>query len=639
MNKFQEYAEEEIMKEFQDQHSVSSRDDYSYTFFSETEESERSERSEKLAGLLKALEKEKRANAALEEALKKAQTAKAKDKRALKQERKEKDALAKALRKEQAEKKRLCFEMEHMKAQVADFKKSQKEQQRSKAKLKSTITGMAAELEEDKNVIEKLQKDLEVSSCKQEKEIAERDRVNEALKTLKDRIIEQDDESLEKDNQIQSLHLNVQNLQSNIESKDNMVSSLQQKANQWASDLEEEKTKNCLFRRDYEATVSQQQKEAEELDHLTHENQQLASEKKRLQGELEAAVNERQIHQKDFQEAQEACSKLEKAIKKEKVRFSTAYNKLQIQERELSEKSLALEKSLTAEKFLKLFVKNEKKRYKQLVLSNQARVKPLAIPSNQLREASATSGRLMYDMQTLRMENADVTAKFNVMQTEYDRIRSKLCSLSERHEEMMLKNNDIISENNVTITKLQFMVDGFKEQLSDSKARQAELEEALKQDQKQNLELQQRMYQITSALEKERTRCEKHRVELKEALTKQIETMEEKHKLAVAHQKAHNSYVRLREQQLAESNYQYRHVSDTELRLNQQKTALDESAKALQHLQQEYILLGKRHGDNNSDYCELLKSHSALQIRYERLSYAQGNPRPDFSPPHFTIKI
>lgn len=227
---------------------------------------------------------------------------------------------------------------------------------------------------------------------------------------------------------------------------------------------------------------------------------------------------------------------------------SRQHNKIQIQEKELSEKSLALEKSLIAERFLRLFVKNEKKRYEQVVLVKQAAVEPLAIPSNQLREASATSDRLMYDMQTLKMENADVRAKFNVMETEYDRIRSKLCSLSERHEEMMLKNNDIISENKFTITKLQFMVDGFKEQLSDSKARQAELEDALKQNQKRNPELQQRVDQITSALEKVWTRCERHRVELKEALTKQIETMEEKQKLAVALQKAHDSYARLQEQ-------------------------------------------------------------------------------------------
>ncbi|KAL7391735.1 hypothetical protein ABVT39_013935 [Epinephelus coioides] len=44
--------------------------------------------------------------------------------------------------------------------------------------------------------------------------------------------------------------------------------------------------------------------------------------------------------------------------------------------------------------------------------------------------------------------------------------------------------------------------------------------------------------------------------------------------------KAQDDYCRLQEQQLAESNFQLRHVWDTELRLNQQETALDESTKA-----------------------------------------------------------
>ena len=60
-----------------------------------------------------------------------------------------------------------------MRAQVADLKKSQKEQQRSKAKLKGTITQMTAELESNKNEIEKLKNDLEASSHKHEKQTAE----------------------------------------------------------------------------------------------------------------------------------------------------------------------------------------------------------------------------------------------------------------------------------------------------------------------------------------------------------------------------------------------------------------------------------------------------------------------------------
>lgn len=54
-----------------------------------------------------------------------------------------------------------------------------------------------------------------------------------------------------------------------------------------------------------------------------------------------------------LQEDRESTSRLEEAIKKEKARFLRAYKEIQVQERELSEKTLALEKSLTAEKYLR----------------------------------------------------------------------------------------------------------------------------------------------------------------------------------------------------------------------------------------------------------------------------------------------
>ncbi len=109
-----------------------------------------------------------------------------------------------------------------------------------------------------------------------------------------------------------------------------------------------------------------------------------------------------------------------------------------------------------------------------MVLQKQAAVDPLTILSNQLTEASASSERLRYDMQTLKMENTDIRAKFEAAETEYDRIKSKYRSLSECHEEMMTKKNRIISENQFTISKLQCVVDELKQ--SESKTRQAELE-------------------------------------------------------------------------------------------------------------------------------------------------------------------
>ncbi|KAK1896476.1 Acyl-CoA-binding domain containing protein 5 [Dissostichus eleginoides] len=256
----------------------------------------------------------------------------------------------------------------------------------------------------------------------------------------------------------------------------------------------------------------------------------------------------------------------------------------------------------------------------------QASAGPLSYPTQQLREASA------YDMQTLRMENADIRAKFLVMEREYDRERFELRSLSACHEEMLSRENDSISDNQFTITNLQCIVNEFKAKESKIKMRQADLEEALKQEKTRNSELHHTVDQISSSLEKERTRCEKHRVELQEALKKQITTLEENNKLTLSLQKAQETFPRLQEKQHAETNYNFGNIGDSEFRLREQKYSLDESNKALYHLQQEYTNLGRRHCDINAEYCELLKTHTALQVRHERLSYAKGNPRPDFSP-------
>ncbi|CAB1451176.1 unnamed protein product [Pleuronectes platessa] len=58
-----------------------------------------------------------------------------------------------------------------------------------------------------------------------------------------------------------------------------------------------------------EAAISQQQEYRAKLNKLTSENNHVASENKRLQGDLEDAV---QQHQKD----REACSRLEEQVKK-----------------------------------------------------------------------------------------------------------------------------------------------------------------------------------------------------------------------------------------------------------------------------------------------------------------------------------
>jgi len=444
-----------------------------------------------------------------------------------------------------------------------------------------------------------------------------------SVTAIKERLTEQQEESLKKDKDIESLYSNVLNLQSDIVSKVSIVTSLQERVSKCASDLTEEQTKSSSLQRDYEAAVSQQKKEAEELARLTQGNQQLATENRRLQSELEAALNKRHVEEKKLQGDRAADGRLEEAIKTEEARFSRASKKIKSQEKELSEKTLALEKSLAAEELLKSSLRREKKRFEEMVGKHAG---THSILTQQLREASA------YDMQTLRRENADIRAKFLVLEREHDRERCDFRSLSAGQEEMLSRKNDSISDNQFTITNLECIVNELKAKESKIKMRQADLEEALKQEKTRNSELQLTVDQISSSLDKERSRCEKHRDELQEALKKQITTLEENNKLTLSLQKAQETFPRLQEKQRAETNYNFRDIHDTEFRLREQKDSLDESNKALYHLQQEYTNLGRRHCDINAEYRELLRTHTALQVRHERLSYAQGNPRPDFSP-------
>ncbi|KAE8290559.1 hypothetical protein D5F01_LYC10144 [Larimichthys crocea] len=329
--------------------------------------------------LQEALEREARTKASLEEALKKE---KAQQEEILEQERKE-QALEKTLREAEAEKDDLRAAIDFMKAQVADLVKSQM----SHEKQKHTITAMTAELDESKKLIIELQKDLEASTLQHEKEMAERETVNCAqMKLLKEHLMQQQEKSLEKDNEIQSLNVKLQTLQMTIEAKDKIVSTLREKVERSASDLKEEETKNSELKRDYEAILSQQQKDEEKQKHLIQENQKLISENKRLQTKLEG-----QLLQKEPQEDDEACSRLEEDIPVDKARFLTACKKIQMQKEELAEKTLALEKSLTAEKYLRSSLRKEKKRFDQMVFQKQTSAEPDTFLKNQLREASANS--------------------------------------------------------------------------------------------------------------------------------------------------------------------------------------------------------------------------------------------------------
>ncbi|XP_063747557.1 centrosomal protein of 63 kDa-like [Eleginops maclovinus] len=467
---------------------------------------------------------------------------------------------------------------------------------------------MASDLGEDKILIEKLQIALNENSSQHHREISELIVLNNASVTaIKDIVTQQQEECVRKDKDIESLRSNLLNLQSNIEAKGSIITSLHKSVNQCNSNLKEEQKKSNSLQRDYNAAVSQQKKEAEELARMTQGNQHLASENKRLQNELEAAFTKQHIEENKLQ------GRVEEAIKKEEACFSRASKKIESQEKELSEKTLALEKNLAVEKHLRAALKSEKKRFEKMV-GKQPAAGHLSITSKQLREEFACN------MQTVRRENADIRAKFLVLEGEYDRKTSELGSLSVLHEETLSRKNSIISESQLTITKLQCMVNEFKAKESKSKKGQVDFEESLKQEKMRNSELHQSVDQISSSLEIERTRCEKHRVELKEALTKQIKLLEENYKF------------RIQEKQRAETNSNFRNISDSDLSHSEQKSSLGESNKALYHLQQEYTYLGRRHCDINADYRELLKTHTTLQVRHERLSYAQGNQCLDFSP-------
>ncbi|KAI4798162.1 hypothetical protein KUCAC02_022233 [Chaenocephalus aceratus] len=559
----------------------------------QTEDSHRSEAWETSCVLQEALDEERKARAALEEALMEEKRTTAQQKAALEDEHEEQHTLAKALKFRRVENNSLFDRIKLMDAAL-----KQKEPQRDNTKLKHRIAIMTSEREEHKEVIEKLQRAQHASSSQHQREVSELLVLNAASVTaMRDRLAELQEDSLKKDRRIESLHSGVLKLQSHIASKVSMVTSLQESVSKCASDLKAEQTKSSSVQRDYEAAVSLQKKEAAELAHLTRGNQHLARENRRLQRELEAALNTQHAEEETLQGDGGACRRLEEAMKTEEARFSRASKKIQSQEKALCEKSLALEKSLTAEKLLKSSLKREKKRFEEMV-GKQAG--PHSVLAEQPREASA------YDMQTLWRENADIRAQLRVLERERDGERSDLLSLSAGREEMLSR----ISDGHFTVTNLQRLVTELKATGSKVKVRQAELEEALEREKTRNSELQRTVDRISSGLHEERRRSEKRRVELQEALKKQVSALEENHSLSSSLQKARDAVLGLQGRE--------------------QTRSLDESNKALHRLQQEFTDLRRRHCDINAEYRELLRTHTALRVRHERLGSARESP--DSSP-------
>ncbi|CAB1442078.1 unnamed protein product [Pleuronectes platessa] len=129
--------------------------------------------------------------------------------------------------------------------------------------------------------------------------------------------------------------------------------------NQWALKLKQEQGKYNKLQTDYEAVLSQQQKDKEELMLLTCKNHQLALDKNRLQGELEDVQLKRELSLIQLKKDRDSCNMLEEKLRKYKTRL------------------------------LREIKQNE-----------------------QQKKASTAAESQMNDMHTPRMENEDIMAKF-----------------------------------------------------------------------------------------------------------------------------------------------------------------------------------------------------------------------------------
>lgn len=189
-----------------------------------------------------------------------------------------------------------------------------------------------------------------------------------------------------------------------------------------------------------------------------------------------------------------------RSLRRRRLLSCKCIKKTQMQEKELRETTMTSEK-------LRSSLKNDKKRFLQMVVQRQAAVDPLTDLISQLQTLSASLESLRDDMQKLRIEKA-------VMEKECDRIRLTHHFLSEHHKEMMSKKTDIIPENQATIVKLECMVDELVACQSEDKTRQVELEDSLKLEKTRSSELWKRANQTVFALKKERTTSKKFRDEL-----------------------------------------------------------------------------------------------------------------------------
>ncbi|XP_034430821.1 caldesmon-like [Hippoglossus hippoglossus] len=263
------------------------------------------------------------------------------------------------------------------------------------------------------------------------------------------------------------------------------------------------------------------------------------------------------------------------------------------------------------------------------------------------REVSAATEGMTYEMETLRIENKNIRGKFEALEAKYDfqykggaphptesktrqaqhqddiqraileeRVNQTASAL-ERERERADQTSIALEKERERLNQTASALERERER-ADQTSFALEIERARLNQTASALERErERADQTFIALEKERATSEKCHDELNEALVQHTKTQEEQHRLAVDLQKSQNKLN-----------------SQTQEQTN---VALHKAKDALHSLQKEHTALERKHGEINSHYREVLKSPSTLQIRYERLGFATGEPRPDFSRPKFNL--
>ncbi|CAB1426878.1 unnamed protein product [Pleuronectes platessa] len=324
---------------------------------------------------------------------------------------------------------KLALELKRLRAELKDDHKRQRAQD-----IQRTL-----KFKQEQGKYNKLKNDLEVSLSQQQK-----DREKLMLMPYKNR--------------------NLQKLEQNRlrgELKDDPKRELAQD-NQWALKLTQEQGKYNKLQKDYEAALSQQQKDKEELMLLTCKNHQLALDKNRLQGELEDVQLKRELSLIQLKKDRDTCTMLEEKLQKYKTRL------------------------------LREIKQNE-----------------------QQKKASTATESKMNDMHTPRMENENIMAKFEAK----DRSESTttLAQLEDAlHKETAQRS--ILEERTIHIASA---LERERERANQSSSAPEKEQEKACQSSSALEKEREKDYHSSSAPEKERATRDKYCVELKEGLTKQ----------------------------------------------------------------------------------------------------------------------